>query len=740
MGAVGYQYGARKLAAYSALGLAALLAACGGSGDDGGHVGAPAPQPSLDDAFTAEQIASAGRCDVLDTSHCMLPFPSNFLTVADSATATGVRLNLQQASMPRSVVAGDRPIDPSEWNRNDGFSPGAMLVTRVPDLDLQRTGAAGIGDIAASLDKNAPILLLNAQTLEPQLMWAELDQNNVSSPDKQTLNIRVAKNLEAGQRYIVVLRHLKNAQGEALAASPGFRIYRDKHSSAVEAINARRPQMEALFTELERGGVARDSLYLAWDFTVASQANLTGRLLAVRDQGLQGVNGPAPSFQIDKVIDNPDARIARQVQGKLTVPSFLSTPSDAVPPVRLEAALGVYAQQQKLDLEALRQGFADLGGQAAALPQFHYASARPGVNDVPVQNGSMQVPFVCNIPQTVLRADGSVQPARIALYGHGLFGRKEEANASNVLDMAYEHNFVFCAADWYGFSLNEVTQSVISMLDLSYARAMFDMSQQGIFNKLALGRALKHADGFATHPAFQMGAAPQSVLDTSALFYDGNSQGGIMGGALVAVSQDIQRAVLGVPGMNYSLLLERSTAFEKFSRLVYAAYPDSLEQQLIFSLWQTLWDRAEANGYAAAMTDKPLPQTPAHQVMLHVAYGDHQVTMWSAEIMARTVGAKRWCPTVATGRHPDANPYVGIDCLTAPSTSQDSALVVWDSGAGHTTAPPQSNTPPLAGQDPHAAPRATPEARVQKSEFLRVDGKLVDSCLTQACRSANYQP
>ena len=41
----------------------------------------------------------------------------------------------------------------------------------------------------------------------------------------------------------------------------------------------------------------------------------------------------------------------------------------------------------------------------------------------------------------------------------------------------------------------------------------------------------------------------EPLVRTGELVYDGNSQGGIMGGALTALAPDFQRAVLGVPGM-----------------------------------------------------------------------------------------------------------------------------------------------------------------------------------------------
>ena len=50
------------------------------------------------------------------------------------------------------------------------------------------------------------------------------------------------------------------------------------------------------------------------------------------------------------------------------------------------------------------------------------------------------------------------------------------------------------------------------------------------------------------------------------MFYDGNSQGGIIGGAFMAMSPDVSHGVLGVAGMNYSTLVERSEDFRSVLR------------------------------------------------------------------------------------------------------------------------------------------------------------------------------
>ena len=100
--------------------------------------------------------------------------------------------------------------------------------------------------------------------------------------------------------------------------------------------------------------------------------------------------------------------------------------------------------------------------------------------------------------------------------------------------------------------------------DFSKFPRFIERQHQGVLNFMVLGKLLLAEDGFASDPAFQVGG--ESVIDPSGLFYDGNSQGGILGGVLAAFATDITRFVLGVPGINYSTLLDRSTDFEQFRR------------------------------------------------------------------------------------------------------------------------------------------------------------------------------
>jgi hypothetical protein len=255
---------------------------------------------------------------------------------------------------------------------------------------------------------------------------------------------------------------------------------------------------------------------------------------------------------------------------------------------------------------------------------------------------------------------------------------------------------------------------------------MADRLQQGVLNTIVMGRLMTAADGLVSDPNFQR-ADGTPMIDTSVLNYDGNSQGGIMGLMLSAVSPDIDRSVLGVMGMNYSLLLSRSVDFATYEAIMKPAYPNDLDRVLILAITQMLWDRGEGAGYVQHVTADPYPGTPAKTVLLHVAFGDHQVSELTAMIAARAMGATIHRPVTADGRSSEVDPGWGIETTTYPSTG--SGLVIWDSGSDPI---PLENLPPSTSRDSHEDPRADPDVRRQKAAFL-FDGTLVDVCAGAPC-------
>jgi hypothetical protein len=632
-------------------------------------------------------------CDPLDPTQCLLPYPDDYFTVRDRSTPTGHRVDFPISAMPTN--ASGVPIDPTAFNRNDGFSPGTPVLLHVNGIDLSQSKIAPITDIGASLDPGAPIVILDARTGQRVAYWAELDAND-PNPAEQALIIHAAADYRDGHRYIVALRNLKDSSGQVIPPNAVFKDYRDGTPTPTPADQRRRPHMEAILQTLQSRGVDRRSLYLAWDFTVASQQSLTGPMLHIRNDAFNKLGSGAPAFQVDSVTNfttAQDPRVARHIAGTFSVPSYLDQP----------------------------------GGPPGS--RFNL-----GPDGLPAQiPGNVQTAnFECVVPRSVV-ADGSsstatVYPGHPMLYGHGLLGGADEVNASVVENMATVGNFVVCGTDWLGLASQDIATDANILTDLSQFPILPDRGQQGMLDFLYLGRLMTSPAGFVSSPAFVAGSSHPVIDTSSSLSYYGNSQGGIQGGALTAVSQEFTRSVLGVPGMDYSLLLNRSVDFDPFESVLNGSYPDKLVQQIDLGLIQMLWDRSEADGYAQFMTDHPLPGTPAHQVLLEEAFGDHQVANIATETEARTIGAPIHQPALATGRSPDAVPFYGITPIATP-IFQGSALFVWDSG---TPTPPLTNTPNRAGPDPHGVPRAQPGAQWQGATFL-LSGLVTDPCGSAAC-------
>jgi hypothetical protein len=218
-----------------------------------------------------------------------------------------------------------------------------------------------------------------------------------------------------------------------------------------------------------------------------------------------------------------------------------------------------------------------------------------------------------------------------------------------------------------------------------------------------------------------------------------------MGGMITAVAPDFRRAVLGVSGMNYGgVLLERSTDFADYEPFVFTSYADPSLHPVVLDLMQQLWDRGEADGYAQQMTTHPLPDTPSHTVLMQIAYGDHQVSMYAAAIEARTIGAAVHEPALdlSTDRARDRNLFYGVPAITH-YPFHGSAIEIWDSGPGRVQPPPLANLAPVNSKtdaDPHQDPRSTALARVQKSDFLTPNGAVINVCGDRPCRTSVYTP
>ena len=202
--------------------------------------------------------------------------------------------------------------------------------------------------------------------------------------------------------------------------------------------------------------------------------------------------------------------------------------------------------------------------------------------------------------------------------------------------------------------------------------------------------------------------------------------------------------------MNYSTLLNRSVDFDEYAVVLRDAYPNALDQQLVFGMIQMLWDSGETSGYVQHLTDRVYDLTPPKEVLMTVAFGDHQV----ANI---TVAEHR-----PHARHPDVPPGAA-DRLddrarrrsTASTRSGRSPTPArrCSTGTRGTLAPPLGNITPIMSQryiadctganadqvdsprcaDPHEDPRRQPEVIDQKKAFFQPEGTITNVCRDQPC-------
>jgi len=627
-------------------------------------------------------LSQQAFCDPLVPEECMLPFPNDYFTVADSASGTRRRIHFTPEGLPKNLAA--TPLESAELNRSDGFSPGAALIFWMPAADLVRSNAPAINDIGRSLEPDSPIVIIDARNGKRVPLWAERDL--LSAPGSQSLIVRPAIDYTDGRHYIVAVRRLTDSDGTALPPSPAFAAYRDGTCTTDATFESRRPAMEKIFQTLRSAGIDRGDLQLAWDFTVASTKSTTGRMLHIRDDAFKTLGSKAPSFTITSVQENPSPQFRRRIQGTFEVPLYLT-------------GNGSPGQRYALGPDGLPQ--------RQALP--------------------FTATFTCNLPNSAIPG-----PARMSMYGNGLLGDQSEVNGSLVRPMAATYNVAYCATDWIGMAEEDIGNAVAVLQDLSKFATLADRLQQGLLNFLFLGRLMKHPDGFASNDAFKIDGAP--ALNTRELYFDGNSQGAIIGGALCAVARDFKRCVLGEAGMNYSTLLNRSVDFDTYKLILDTSYPDPFTQLLSLNIVQMLWDRGETNGYAKHLTRHALPHTPSHTLLLLGAVGDHQVSEFSLQVEARTTGAYGHVPYVAPDREFGGEHGFGIPPLPTSSWKR-SAYFLFDTGSPLS---PLENTPPRAGHDPHDDTPKIPAAQALKDTFWHPRGFVNDVCNGAPCTGPQF--
>ena len=316
--------------------------------------------------------------------------------------------------------------------------------------------------------------------------------------------MRPARNFAEGRRYVVGIRRVIDGDGEPIEAGDVFRAYRDRLRTDVPEVEARRSHMEGIFRTLHRAGVERDELVLAWDFTVASSRNLSERLLAMRDDAFARLGDDAPAFTVTRVAPSSREGLATEVEGTFEVPNYLT--GDGSPGSVLNNGDG------------------------------------PGSSPIPQVNGTFTARFICTIPESATNPDGTANPTRLMIYGHGLLGTAREVFGASSRYAGHQRDHLRRG----GRACPRGHPAVLAADRHVAVPHHPDRLQQSMPNTLFLGRLMKHRRA-SSHPAFQ---AP----DGTPLLPPGtwSSTTSARAGSSAAVSAWPRMVPgLGVPAMNY---------------------------------------------------------------------------------------------------------------------------------------------------------------------------------------------
>jgi hypothetical protein len=430
-----------------------------------------------------------------------------------------------------------------------------------------------------------------------------------------------------------------------------------------------------IFGFLEKQGVARSALTLAWDFVTSSEAQATGNLLSMRDTAFKRWEHDNLGYHVDTTTDLPmDADLMRQIDGTFDVPSFLASLSQD------DAGLKIDAAGHPLD-----------------------------------SGDNFPAKLHINVPKCAATANG---PLPILIFGHGLFGSADEIDSGWQKAMI---NQVLCmvevATDWTGFDSIDSTVEVSEIFG-SFDKfwILSDRSQQGIINFLTLARLATRK--LKDMPELSVNGQP--IVDGKEVYYYGISQGGCLGGTVVSLSPEISHGGLNVGGNPYTLMLMRSADFSAFKSIMDLTYPDPWAQELFIAMSQSYFDFFEESSFALHGLHDPFPDPDTgmpmaqKQLLLQESRYDGQVPNLGSRVLARTLGLPELDPAI--------EPIYG---LTATAGPLPSAYSQWDVHA--TPVPANVDTPPK-DNCAHEAIRRLPELQQQLKAFLRPDGMVTNTC------------
>lgn len=615
---------------------------------------------SAPDVTPAPPEAAPG-CNPVIGDDCLTPFPSAFFERVDATSSTGMRVAIGDGMLP--VGSNGMKLLPKRMNEKDGFSPATPFLVYF-ERGVDPTQLFGWKDPTPSLSPTSPVQVIEYDTGKRVLAFAELDGNSTTSDSRKALIIHPLVRLKPATRYVIALVGLRDAGGKALVPAP-FKALRDQ-TTLSKSLEPWKARYDEIFAATAKAGVARGDLSLAWDVVTASDATSTGHLLKMRDYAFAQLTAGKLGYTITSSTDGTDPNMLKQILATVQVPSYL----------------------------------ADETGESMMVFD---------ANGDPKPGALVDVPIVINVPKCAATA---TKPLSVVTFGHGLFGNaKDTLSGGPAMAAANDLCTIFIGTDWIGLASEDIKRLPdLLTSDLNNFYVISDRLQQAQLNALVMTRLF--LTKIKDDPALQV--AGHAITDGAATYYFGVSDGGIQGGTFMALTPDIVRGVLNVPGSEWTLMLYRSVDLGRFGGLLSLTYPDALDRQVAITITQSDWDYTDPLTFAPHLLANPLPGVPVKRILVQEALGDAQVANVSTRLLARTMGL----PALDL-----SEPVPGLEVKSGPL---DSAYTQWNSHP--VDVPPLDNTALDKDNGAHDSVWKWPLALQQIGAFCQPDGQVQSVC------------
>jgi hypothetical protein len=560
-------------------------------------------------ACSDDAVSVAPEANPLGTTANILPYPSSLYEAADGT------LDVPIGAFPRNTVT-KQDFDPTPLARRRGWSATTTILWAAAG-GVDPASLVDPSEMATTVDGTSSTVIVDMTTGELVAHFSEVDANELDNFSIQAIYLRPAKRLAGEHRYAVGIRKsVTGLGGKALAVSPGFQAVLDDRDLGHARLDKARPRLRAAVAALEGAGVPRSDLLVAWDFTVAPDADAIVDPLAARDAvlGAIGTLGANVSYTVTSDLGpfTDDTRIARRIELAFMAP--------------------------------------------AVTGEAHAGFFRDGTGTV-IAQGTMVAKAFIMVPPCAT----SSNKAGLLIYGHGFFGSLEELkNAKYARDLAKDGCFIVAGTQWVGMSNDDIANALIALNDLNKGWGFGERIWQGIANTITLEQILRGK--LATELLVDSGS--QSIVDTTREYFLGISLGHVLGSTFFAYDPFIDRAVLNVGAANWALMFERSSNWASYGLPLKGSYDTLMDADIMEQILQMALEPVDG-GTVAGLS---LPNTPTKHFLMQTSLDDTQVPNLASFFQARSLGATLLTQSVV----------VPFGFEAAQATSSDRAWLIID--------------------------------------------------------------